>query len=119
MDYFKPEEFKCKCSKCDGGKMDADFVDKLNKARYLAQTAFVITSAYRCEAHNKAVGGKPDSAHLRGKAVDIKFASSAQSFKIAQALFAAGFNRIGYNQKHSFFHVDNDGSLPQNVFFNY
>ncbi len=119
MDYFKPEEFKCKCGKCDGGKMDSDFVFTLNKARHLAQTAFVITSAYRCDAHNKAVGGKPDSAHLRGKAVDIKFASSAQSFKIAQALFAAGFNRIGYNQKHSFFHVDNDSSLPQNVFFNY
>jgi len=119
MDYFKPEEFKCKCGKCDGGTMDADFIDKLNKARHLAQTAFVITSGYRCESHNKAVGGKPDSSHLRGKAADIKFASSAQSFKIVKALFDAGFNRIGYNQKHGFFHVDCDSSLPQNVFFNY
>ncbi len=119
MSYFTQKEFQCKCGKCDGGSMDADFVDKLNQARHLAQTSFVITSAYRCEAHNKNVGGKPDSAHLRGKAVDIKFASSAQSYKILKALLEVGFNRVGYNQKHSFYHVDNDSTLPQNVFFNY
>lgn len=26
MNYFKPEEFKCKCGKCDGGSMDAALV---------------------------------------------------------------------------------------------
>ena len=119
MNYFKPEEFKCKCGKCDGGKMNDDFIDMLNKARHAAQTAFVITSGYRCESHNKAVGGKPDSAHLRGLAVDIKFSSSAQAMRILSALIGVGFKRIGYNQKHGFFHVDSDGSLPQNVFFNY
>lgn len=33
MNYFKPEEFKCKCGKCDGGSMDAALVSKLNEAR--------------------------------------------------------------------------------------
>lgn len=119
MDYFKPEEFKCKCGKCDGGKMDAVFVDKLNQARYLAQVPFVITSAYRCAVHNKAVGGKPNSAHLRGLAVDIKFNNSVQAFAILHSLLVAGFLRVGYNQKHGFFHVDSDPTLPQKVFFDY
>lgn len=119
MNYFKPEEFKCKCGKCDGGSMDAAFVEKLNQARHLAQIPFVITSAFRCEQHNKNVGGKPNSAHLRGKAVDLKFKDSQSAFKILQALISVGFNRVGYNQKNSFFHVDNDSTLPQNVFFDY
>ena len=31
----------------------------------------IINSAYRCEAHNKSVGGSPNSQHLLGKAADI------------------------------------------------
>ena len=30
-----------------------------------------INSAYRCEAHNKSVGGSVNSQHLLGKAADI------------------------------------------------
>lgn len=119
MNYFKPEEFKCKCGTCNGGKMDADFLAKLNAAREKAGVPFVITSGYRCIPHNAAVGGKPNSAHTRGLAVDIKFSSGSQAFAILQSLLAAGFVRIGYNQRHSFFHVDSDPSLPQKVFFDY
>ncbi len=32
----------------------------------------VITSGYRCDALNSAVGGAPTSAHLDGRAADIK-----------------------------------------------
>lgn len=119
MTYFKPEEFKCKCGKCDGGVMNTAFVDRLNKARHLAKVPFIITSAYRCAAHNKAVGGKANSAHLRGLAVDIKFNNSVHAFAILQSLLAVGFERVGYNQKHGFFHVDSDPTLPQKVFFDY
>ena len=33
--------------------------------------AYNINSGYRCEAHNKVVGGSPNSQHLLGKAADI------------------------------------------------
>lgn len=119
MNYFRPEEFKCKCGKCSGGSMDADLVSKLNEARRLAQVPFVITSAYRCAAHNKAIGGAKNSAHTRGNAVDIKIPNSNIAFRVIKSLMDVGFTRIGYNQKHLFIHVDNDKTLPQEVFFDY
>jgi hypothetical protein len=35
----------------------------------------MVSSGYRCERLNRAVGGKPTSQHLRGEAVDIDFGS--------------------------------------------
>jgi zinc D-Ala-D-Ala carboxypeptidase len=119
MIYFKPEEFKCKCGTCDGGIMDDHFVKKLTEARKLANIPFKITSGYRCTTHNKKEGGKSNSAHLRGLAVDIKLKNSNAAFHIISSLLAIGFKRVGYNQKHMFVHVDDDPSLPQHVFFNY
>ena len=119
MSFFKPQEFKCKCGKCDGGVMDAAFLSKLERARVQANTPFVITSGFRCPAHNKAVGGKPASAHLEGKAVDISYKDSNKAFLILKALIDAGFNRIGHNPKHKFFHVDTSERLLQNLFFDY
>ena len=50
----------------------------LNLARFVLEPIrqhfgepFSPTSWYRCEALNKAVGGAPDSQHLKGQAADI------------------------------------------------
>lgn len=116
MSLLKPEEFKCKCGKCDGGVMDNAFVKQLEKARIIANTPFVITSGFRCLAHNKAVGGVATSTHLEGRAADIAFKDSKQAFLILKALVEAGFTSIGYNSKKRFIHVDN---RPQTAFFPY
>lgn len=119
MSFFKPSEFKCKCGKCDGGVMDAAFLSKLERARAIADTPFVINSGFRCPAHNKAVGGKPASAHLEGRAVDIAYKDSNKAFLIIKGLLEAGFTRIGYNTKHKFIHVDSSPNLVKQVFFDY
>lgn len=119
MKYFNLKEFKCQCGTCDGGEMSAELLAKLDKAREIAGIPFVVTSGFRCIPHNAAVGGKPNSAHTRGLAVDIGFATSSQAMAILRSFVAVGFNRIGYNSKRKFFHVDVDTSLPQNVFFDY
>lgn len=121
MMYFTPQEFACKCGKCGKGlaDMQPSTLFKLNQARQIAGAPFVITSAYRCEEHNRKVGGTPNSAHLRGYAVDIKIQNSSVAMKMLKAFLAAGFNRIGYNSRHNFFHIDDDPTLPQHLFFDY
>ena len=73
LTYFKLEEFECSC--CGEMGMDMGFLHKLDLARGLAKTPFIINSGYRCKKHNKNVGGKETSSHLKGKAVDIKVKS--------------------------------------------
>ena len=107
--YFKPEEFKCKC--CGVQKMNTDFIRKLNEARGKAHVPFKITSGYRCEKHNTAVGSKEDSAHRKGLGVDIACRNSTLRLLIIRALMETGFTRIGVAK--DFIHVDmkNDSKL--------
>lgn len=46
--------------------------DVLEPARLAFGSPIYITSGYRCQALNKAVGGKPTSQHLRGEAADLQ-----------------------------------------------
>lgn len=117
---FQAHEFECKCG-CGLGyaDMQPSTITKLLKARKIAGVPFSIRSAIRCKVHNAKSGGRPNSAHLRGFAVDISAPTSQAAYKILTALLAAGFTRIGYNAKLNFFHVDDDPSLPQNLFFDY
>lgn len=50
-----------------------------------------IVSGYRSETHNRAVGGAPNSQHLRGRAADLP----SGRFTVAQAV-AAGARGIGH-----------------------
>lgn len=105
---FSDYEFACPC--CGRFGMDKGFIDQLQKARDLAQIPFVITSGYRCEDYNKKLGGKTDSSHLIGRAVDIRASSSLTRFLVVFGLTLAGFKRIGIGK--NFVHVDNDPEKP-------
>lgn len=104
MNYLKEDEFNCSC--CGQNKMNAAFLEMLYCARLKAKVPFIINSGYRCEAHNKAVGGSVNSSHMKGLAVDIKAVSDAVRWKIIIALIMAGFTRIGI--RYDFIHVDLD-----------
>lgn len=71
---------------------------------------FDITSGYRCERLNTAVGGKKNSAHVRGLAADIHFSGQQHAKDLIAALIAAGFKRIGLGS--TFIHADIDATLP-------
>ena len=67
---FRVREFACQ----DGS--DTIFISSaltqvLQQIRMHFGKAIVINSAYRTEAHNRAVGGSPTSQHLYGLAADI------------------------------------------------
>ena len=45
---------------------------ELEKARKFLNVPFIISSGYRTPEHNKEIGGKPNSQHLLGYAVDFQ-----------------------------------------------
>jgi uncharacterized protein YcbK (DUF882 family) len=49
-----------------------ELVQLLEKVRAITGRPLVVVSGYRCEPHNKAVGGAPKSQHLLGRAADIR-----------------------------------------------
>lgn len=104
--YFTEKEIK---------GLKPELVSLLDTARGIAGTPFVITSGLRSPEKNREVGGKANSAHLTGEAVDIACTDSAKRFKIVTALLNVGFKRIEVTNKH--IHVDVSKTLPQNVFF--
>lgn len=114
--YFSISEQVCKCG-CGKGKLDSEFLERLNLARQIANIPFIVTSAYRCEKHNKEVKGSPTSSHLLGLAADIKAEDSITKFLIIKALLDVGFNRLGIGK--NFIHVDSDPNKIQNVLWMY
>jgi len=115
MRYFKDKEFNCFC--CDENNMDREFLEMLDSARAYADVPFKITSGYRCDKRNKRVGGKPDSAHTEGKAVDISAPDSRTRFWVVYGLIQAQFTRIGIG--HSFVHADTDHNKDKEVVWLY
>ena len=97
--------------------MDIGFLSKLDQAREIAAIPFNINSAFRSPEKNASVGGKPNSSHLTGLAVDISVTDSRTRFIVLQSLIAVGFTRIGIAD--TFIHVDNDKEKSQNVIWTY
>lgn len=58
----------------------------LDPLRRKLQKPVIVTSGYRCEALNRAVGGVPNSWHTRGNAVDIKVKSEDEAREIFDIL---------------------------------
>ena len=117
MNFFTKKELSCPC--CDSYFFKEETLEMLDEARKKAGIAFIISSACRCEKHNKEVGGSPLSAHKTGEAVDLIFQNSNEAFLILESLIFVGFRRIGINFKKGFIHVDSSKTLPQEVLFHY
>ena len=106
LKHFKISEFDSPDEAGSGNKMNPILLAYLDKARSIANTPFVINSAYRTVAYNKSIGASDTSSHLGGYAVDIKCTTSYQRLLILKALLEAGFTRIGIAP--TFIHVDVD-----------
>lgn len=51
-----------------------------------------VTSGYRCPALNKAVGGTPNSQHLRGEAADITTGSKKDNQTLYELIKSSGLD---------------------------
>lgn len=77
--HFNINEFHCHCNypECRVTYLDSDLIEYLEKKRTQIGKPFKVNSGFRCEKHNRDVGGKPrtkkskGSEHMRGLAADI------------------------------------------------
>ena len=69
--HFNVKEFKCKCGGSHDILVSDELVDKLEKLyAKLNCSKIIITSGYRCAAHDKNVGGSGTGQHTKGNAAD-------------------------------------------------
>lgn len=115
--YFKDAEFKRCVPPCTIEDMEEDTLYLLDRTRELAGIPLVLNCAYRSVAYDKAKGRSGNSAHTKGRGVDIRCNTSQNRMKIVKAALEAGFTRIGIGR--TFVHLDNDWTLPQNVIWHY
>ena len=81
MRWFKEKEFACKCcgelplstssGQAPRANVEALVREVLDPVREKLGKLIVVNSGYRCEKHNKEVGGVKNSQHLKGEAADV------------------------------------------------
>ena len=109
--FFTKSEFKCHC--CDRSYVSEELIHRLDRARSISGIPYNIVSGYRCPKHNRAIGSKSTSSHIKGLAVDIGAIDSQSRFLVLFGLINAGFIRIGIGP--NFIHVDIDDSKQVNL----
>lgn len=83
--HFKRAEFACRCG-CGADDISPYLVACLEDVRKALARPIIVTSGVRCETHNAAVGGVPNSQHLHGKRHNS--ATTRESDKYALARIA-------------------------------
>ena len=105
---FNSAEFACKGSGCCKTlKIDSKLITYLQKIRDHFAQPVIITSAYRCSAHNKRVGGASGSYHTKGQAADF-YVKNVAPAKVAQYAESIGVKGIGLYEgaDGEFIHID-------------
>jgi len=117
LKYFTLSEFDSPDLEGSGSRMDATLLEMLDSLRDRYGKPLRITSGYRTAEHNAAVGGVPDSSHMRGYAVDIAATSSRERHDIIKLAMEVGFDRIGV--ANTFIHLDIDPNKPDRCVWKY
>ena len=68
--HFTDDELRC--PHCGKYRITPGLLKLVEKVRsILGDKPMIVHSAYRCSAHNAEVGGKPNSRHTKGEAMDF------------------------------------------------
>ena len=114
---FWRHEMSCKCG-CGFDTIDwrtlevAQLVcDHFARIQNTPRVICTVTSAARCVAHNKNVGGSPASQHVFGRAMDIKIVG-VKPQEIYDYLVATFPDRFGFGLYSTFVHIDTRSDGP-------
>ena len=106
---FQYKEFDCHGSGCCSTTIiDEKLVEYVQRIRDHFGKPVTITSPYRCEVHNRRVGGATKSYHMQGKAADIvvQGVSSREVAKYAESIGILGIGLYETSADGYFTHID-------------
>ena len=115
-EHFTKEEFDCQCG-CGNGDIviSENLVFELECVRIHYGKPMRINSGIRCLSHNRKIGSRDTSSHIKGLAVDIGCKDMGTRLKLVKHLLRdAEFTRIGFHRE--FIHVDVDYDKPKGIF---
>ncbi len=98
---FSKKELACRC--CGKCNLTENFQEKITQLRVEYGQPMKINSCFRCEKHNKNIGGARNSYHKKGMAFDVKCGNSKDKAKLVKIALNIGFSVGVYN---SFIHLD-------------
>lgn len=116
--YFRLDEFKCKCGKCEipSNVPSDELIDLLVQIREHYNKPIIINSGYRCPEHNAKVGGAKTSQHTIGSAVDfiVKGVKTEEVYnfileKWGEEPLGIAIKRNANNPHAGFVHLDTRG----------
>jgi uncharacterized protein YcbK (DUF882 family) len=90
-------------------KMNEAFMKKLVCVRRELGKPMKVNSGYRCKKHNEEIGGSPNSAHLKGRAVDVSITGLSEEDQVRILGLAFHYNVKGWginDKKSHFIHLD-------------
>ena len=115
-EHFTKEEFDCQCG-CGNGdiKISERLVHELEVVRVHYGKPMRVNSGIRCLSHNRKIGSRDTSSHIKGLAADIGCGDLGTRLELMKRLLRDGeFTRIGLHR--DFIHVDVDGDKPNGIF---
>ena len=101
---FSRSEFACKCG-CGFSTVDIELLKTLEVIRGHFSSPIKITSACRCESHNKHIGGGNASKHKQGIAADI-VVNGVTPYAVYRFLDSFMPNNYGIGIYKTFTHID-------------
>jgi hypothetical protein len=115
-EHFTKEEFDCQCGCGNGDIVIAErLVNELEIVRQAYNKPMRITSGIRCLSHNRNIGSRDTSSHIKGVAVDIHCTDMGTRLELMKHLLRdAEFTRVGLHKE--FIHADVDTDKPNGIF---
>ena len=89
--------------------LDSRLWEGLEILRVALDTPIIINSGYRCEKHNKKIGGLPNSRHMKGQAADIAIVGGLtfeRVFAVLEQIPQFNEGGIGIYPDRKFMHLD-------------
>ena len=107
---FSINEFRCGCDNANGrcNFILSPLKFNLQFLRDIIQRPMHITSGFRCQSHNEAVGGTKNSYHTKGMAADFTCDNLEEVYNLltSDPYLKSKFKGVGYYLNRNFIHVD-------------